>query len=288
MPHIYVCSPSKPIDPNLSNPTACIETLNKLGYEVTLSLHALDNWGNTSSPITMRVSDLHEGFTNSQYDVVMASVGGWCSNEILPHLNYSLIAKYPKLFIGMSDITTLVWNLWQKANIPTIYGLNFRSFAENKLLSGFWQFQEVLANPQQFCGFTRKPIQGFQIYRSGRMSGPLVGGNLAVMCWLLGTSFAPTIPDGAVLFLEDDLETNGYYWQMYLTHLKQVGVFDRISGLVFGQVQEGTVFQTKSSFREILEIVIGEYDFPVLIEADFGHISNPISIPFGVRYALEI
>ena len=130
MPHIYVCSSSKPIDTNLSNPTTSIETLNQLGYDVTLSSHALDNWGNISSPITTRVSDLQEGFINPQYDVVMASVGGWCSNEILPHIDYKLIARYPKPFIGMSDITTLCWNLWQKANIPTIYGLNLRHFAE--------------------------------------------------------------------------------------------------------------------------------------------------------------
>lgn len=288
MPHIYVCSPSKPIDPNLSNPTTCIKILNQLGYNVTLSSHALDNWGNISSPITMRVSDLQEGFINPEYDVVMASVGGWCSNEILPHIDYRLIAEYPKRFIGMSDITTLCWNLWQKANIQTIYGLNLRTFAEDIPLSEFWQFQKTLASPQQFCGFTRKPIQEFQIYRSGRMSGLLIGGNLAVMCWLLGTPFAPEIPNGAILFLEDDLETNGYYWQMYLTHLKLARVFEKISGLVFGQVDKGTVFQPKSSFKEILDIVVGEYDFPVLIETDFGHITNPISIPFWIYYELTI
>lgn len=288
MSHIYVVSPSKPIAPNLSNPTTSLETLNHLGYDVTLSPHALDNCGNVSSPIAMRVSDLHEGFINPQYDVVMASVGGWCSNEILPYIDYKLIARYPKPFIGMSDITTLCWNLWQKANISTIYGLNLRHFAEDSPISEFWQFQQALANPQQFFGFTRKSIQESQVYRSGRMSGALVGGNLAVMCWLLGTPFAPEIPEGAILFLEDDIETNGYYWQMYLTHLKQAGVFEKISGLVFGQIEEGTIFQPKSSFREILDIVIGEYNFPVLIEADFGHITNPLSIPFGIKYDLVI
>ncbi|HAZ44457.1 MAG TPA: hypothetical protein DDW76_09370 [Cyanobacteria bacterium UBA11369] len=288
MPHIYICSPSAPFAITQFYLNSSIKTLNQLGYDVTLSSHAQDNWGNISSPIPLRVSDLQEGFINPEYDVVMASVGGWCSNEILPHIDYKLIARYPKSFIGMSDITTLCWNLWQKANIPTIYGLNLRHFAEDTPLSKFWQFQKTLASPQQFSGFTRKPIEEFQIYRSGRMSGLLVGGNLAVMCWLLGTPFAPEIPNRAILFLEDDIETNGYYWQMYLTHLKQAGVFEKISGLIFGQVDEGSVFQPKSSFKEILDIVVGEYDFPVLIEADFGHITNPISIPFGVYYELTI
>jgi muramoyltetrapeptide carboxypeptidase len=290
MNHIYVCSPSESIDPNISIRNNSIETLNKLGYDVTLSAHALEDWGNVSSPIPMRVSDLQEGFINPKYDIVMASVGGWCSNEILPHIDYELIARYPKLFIGMSDMTTLCWNLWKKANIPTIYGPNLRHFAEDTPLSEFWQFQQTLANPQQFSGFTRKPIQEWQIYRSGRMSGSLVGGNLGVMCWLIGTPFAPEVPQGSILFLEDYVETTGHHWQMHLTHLKLSGVFEKITGLVIGEVHKDTVFQPKSSFKEILDIVIGEYDFPVLIEANFGHISsaNPISIPYGVYYDLTI
>ncbi len=290
MTHIYVCSPSESIDPNISIRNTSIETLNKLGYDITLSAHALEDYGNVSSPIAMRVSDLQEGFINPQYDIVMTSVGGWCSNEILPHLDYELIAKYPKLFIGMSDTTTLCLNLSQKANIQTIYGPNLRHFAEDTPLSEFWQFQQIIASPQEFLGFTREPIQAWQVYRSGRMSGTLVGGNLGVMCWLLGTPFYPEIPQGSILFLEDYIESTGHYWQMYLTHLKLAGVFKNISGLVIGEVDKGTVFQPKSSFKEILDIVIGEYNFPVLIEANFGHIANanPISIPYGFYYDLTI
>ncbi|MBE9092494.1 LD-carboxypeptidase [Tychonema sp. LEGE 07203] len=57
------------------------------------------------------------------------------ASEILPHIDYQLIARYLKPFIGMSDITTLCWHLWQKANIPTFYGLNLRHFAEDTPLS---------------------------------------------------------------------------------------------------------------------------------------------------------
>ncbi|MBD0304309.1 MAG: LD-carboxypeptidase [Tolypothrix sp. T3-bin4] len=56
---------------------------------------------------------------------------------MLPHIYYQLIARYPKPFIGMSNITTLCWHLWQKANIPTINGLNLHHFAEDTPLSKF-------------------------------------------------------------------------------------------------------------------------------------------------------
>ncbi len=275
-------------DTDIADPTPCLEKLKNLGFEVSFSAHALDDWGDVSSPIATRVSDIHEGFTNPEYNVVMASTGGWCSNEILPFLDYDLISRYPKPFIGLSDITTLCLNLWQKANIPTIYGLNLQLFGKDTPLPDFWQFKEVLANPHQFSGFTREPIQDSQIYRSGRMSGALVGGNLDVMCWLTGTPFAPKIPDGAIFFLENDQGSNGYNWQMELTHLKQAGVFENISGLVFGKTGLASLFKKKSSFKDILDLAIDKYKFPVLIEADFGHIPNSISIPLGVQYELTI
>ncbi len=120
------------------------------------------------------------------------------------------------------------------------------------------------------------------------MAGKLVGGCLAVLCWLLGTPYQLEIPPGAILFLEDDEETNGYYWQMYLSHLKQAGYFEKISGLVFGQIPKTTKFNQEASFEEILGLVLKDYHFPVLINADFGHIENPLCLPYGLDYQLSL
>ena len=107
------------------------------------------------------------------------------------------------------------------------------------------------------------------------------------MCWLLGTEFEVEIKQGDILFLEDDLETNSYYWQMYLTHLKQTRVFDKISGLIFGKLLPETYFPEGQNFTDILDDVIGEYSFPVWLNADFGHIDNPINIPLGVSFKMR-
>lgn len=287
--HIYICSPSAPYDPDDFSASFKnhLQNLRNLGFEVTLSKHALDYHGNTSANIKNRVNDLYEGFKNSRYDVVMALVGGWNSNEILPFLDFNLIKNNPKLFIGFSDITTLCVNFWQKAHIQIIYGHDLTRFslANSKKYS---QFVNIINNIHSFNGFTRRKINQKQIYRSGIMEGNLVGGNLAVLCWLLGTPYQLKVPEKAILFFEDDEETNGYHWQMYLTHLKQAGYFENISGLVFGKVSKKTKFNQNAQFKDILKIVFKDYKFPILINADFGHIKNPICIPYGLKYRLSL
>ncbi|AKM79209.1 MAG: Peptidase U61 LD-carboxypeptidase A [Candidatus Beckwithbacteria bacterium GW2011_GWB1_47_15] len=287
--HIYICSPSAPYDPKDFPATikSNIRNLKKLGFEVTVSKHALDYHGNTSANITDRVSDLHEGFKNSKYDVVMALCGGWNSNEILPFLDYKLVKDNPKLFVGFSDMTTLGVNLWQKANIQTIYGHTLTKFDLNET-ENYAQFVNVINDINGFNGFTRKKINKKQVYRPGVMEGRLVGGCLAVLCWLLGTPYQLRVPEKEILFLEDDEETNGYYWQMYLAHLKQAEYFENISGLVLGKVSKKTKFNRGAKFKDILKIIFKDYKFPILINADIGHIENPICIPYGLKYRLSL
>jgi muramoyltetrapeptide carboxypeptidase LdcA involved in peptidoglycan recycling len=255
-----------------------------LGYDVVWSKYAFDNRGNVSSSIENRISDLYEGLMNDNYDIVMASVGGFNSNELLPHIDFEKVKSSRAVLIGMSDITTLGVNLFEKSGIRTVYGLNARSFIYD---DDFSQFVEAINSNHEFKGFYKTQILPNKIFRNGKMEGRLVGGNLALLCWLAGTKYQMQVRDGDILFIEDDDETNGYYWQMYLNHLKQLGYFDKISGLVIGKVLDTTKFTLGTDFRQILSGVIGEYTFPVLVDADFGHIRNPISIPYGETYSLE-
>lgn len=287
MKHIYFCSPSMPISLSENERNMGVKNLKKLGFDVTFSAHAFDNYGNTSSPIKTRVDDLMEGFLNPTYDIVATTIGGFNTNEILPFIDFELLQKYKKPFVGMSDITTLCVNLWQKSGIPTYYGMRFKNFYLSQDLNLYQNFVNTLTT-DRFEGFYSGEMQQSDIIRHGNMKGQLIGGNLAILCWLAGTQFELKIPHGAILFLEDDDETNGYYWQMYLTHSKQLGVFDKVSGVVFGQVLKQTKFIGKSDFRSIINNVLGEYSFPIVVNADFGHIDFPRMIPYGIEYYLHV
>mgnify|MGYP000107741540 CR=1 FL=1 len=66
--------------------------------------------------------------------------------------------------------------------------------------------------------------------RGGRASGPLVGGNLAVLTSLSGTPYMPSF-DGAILFLEDVTEYI-YRVDRMLSTLLLSGALSRVAGVV--------------------------------------------------------
>lgn len=284
--NLYICTPSAPYNPDYLD--RALERLRKLGFNPTLSKHAMNNIGNTSASIQDRVDDIHEGFSNPTYNMIMSSRGGWNSNELLPYLDYNLIASHPKPFIGFSDPTTLDVALYQKSHIQTYYGSVMSWIYFDPEDANYDQMIEVLTDPNAFKGFYKQKIKEENIYRHGTFSGKLVGGCITILCCMLGTKYQLEVPENAVLFLEDDDEPTGYLWQQRLFQMKQAGYFERISGLVIGKTLPTTKFIKGSQLQDILHAVIGDYTFPVLLDGDFGHAPNPLAIPYGIEYSLEI
>lgn len=289
--NIFIISPSSPFKGLNKDLERGKEELKKIGFEVFFGKNCFKNAGNTAGTISERLEDIHEAFTNPKYDLVMSTQGGFNSNELLPHLDFELIKKYPKPFVGMSDLTTLGLNLYQKSQIQTFYGLQFRHFCDSQNTC-FEQFSEVIKNPNTIQKTLQNQIKPENIFRKGesksRMEGKLIGGNLAVLCWLLGTDYSFINLENSILFFEDDEETYGNYWQMYLTHLKQAGVFEKIKGVIFGKILPNTKFNPKSDFKNILDIVFKDYNFPILTEMDFGHTQLPTTIPYGTSVKLNL
>jgi muramoyltetrapeptide carboxypeptidase len=278
--NIFIISPSSPFRESEQNIQEATKKLENLGFSVSFSPNCFSDCGNVSSGIQKRVDDIHTGFLDKSYDIIMSTQGGFNSNEILPFLDYKMIKNNPKVFCGMSDMTTLCTNLNQKSNIQTFYGLQFRHFVDSKN-HNFEQFLEVIKNPKSFENTLKQQIKPNNIFRKGKLKGKLVGGNLAVLCWLAGTNYSLEVFEDSVLFLEDDEETNGHYWQMYLTHLKQTGIFGKIKGVIFGKVLAETKFEEKSKFEDILETVFEQYNFPILTDLNFGHTQLPLTIPYN-------
>jgi len=284
--NLYVCTPAAPYNPDYLE--KALARLKALGFNPTLSKHAMDRMGNVSANIEDRVADLHEGFSNPAYDMIMSSRGGWNSNELLPYLDYELIRKNPKPFMGFSDPSTLVTTLYQKSGTPTYYGTVMSWIYFDPEDADYAPTLDVLADPKAFKGFYKAGHAEQDVYRHGSMSGPMVGGCISILCCMLGTPYAMKVPDGAILFLEDDEEPSGYIWQQRLMQMKQASYFDKISGLVMGKTLPETKFVEGSGLKEILDAVIGEYKFPVLLNADFGHASNPLAIPYGLEYSIQV
>jgi muramoyltetrapeptide carboxypeptidase len=127
-----------------------------------------------------------------------------------------------------------------------------------------------------------------QTVRGGTASGPLVGGNLAVLTSLAGTPYWPRF-DGAILFLED---VNEYIYRIdrMLSTLLLSDALAGVAGVVLGgftdcPVSEGS-FGTLT-LDEVFEDYFGTLGVPVFRGAQFGHVKRKWTLPLGVMAEMD-
>src|SRR5262249_7722896 len=96
--------------------------LASLGLNVKTMPNAARDEGWASAPPEARASDLHAAFADDEVAVVLASIGGNHSNQVVPYLDFDLIAAHPKVLQGYSDVTVLHWAIANHAGLSTFYG----------------------------------------------------------------------------------------------------------------------------------------------------------------------
>ena len=218
-----------------------------------------DGWA--SAPPEARVADLHAAFLDDEVAVVLAGIGGNHANQLLPLLDFDLVAAHPKVFQGFSDITVLHWAFLRHAGLGGFYGpmlvdgarrVPGRPPESDRSLRAAWfgdeplRFEPAAAWTDEFLDWeqqldltrarTLHAGEGWVALRGGRAEGWLLGGCLETICWHLKGSSAWVEPGGAILFLETSEEApSPAQVDAYLTDLEQLGVFDRAAALVVGR-----------------------------------------------------
>jgi len=124
--------------------------------------------------------------------------------------------------------------------------------------------------------------------RGGKATGRLLGGNLTVLSALVGTPYLPDFDD-AILFLED-VEEAEYRVDRMLTQLALAGILGRLNGIVFGQCTRCATANpgpNSVSLDMVLNNHFSRFNIPSFTGAWFGHISNQLNIPVGVRAEID-
>lgn len=96
--------------------------LEKMGYKVKYAKHARENRDYVSSDEKNRVDDIHEMFADPSVSAIICTIGGNHSNQLLKYLDFNLIRKNPKIFLGYSDISVLHYAFLKEASLQTFYG----------------------------------------------------------------------------------------------------------------------------------------------------------------------
>ena len=296
--HIRVVSPSSSVariggfDTNLP----AKERLETLGYRVSFSQNYLENDIMNSASIQSRVDDIHEAFLDKSVDAILATIGGFNSNELLPYLDYELIKNNPKIFCGYSDTTAVLTAIFSQTGMMTYYGASYSSFKMNELQdyqSQSWQqalsrhqYQlhpsEQWSSDEWFLPNAKRTFYKtkWQVYRHGTASGRVLGGNLSTLVLLNGTQFAPDIAQigDYVLFLEGSESDDYASITRQLTAIFQV--YQNPKAVLFGRFPKECAMNDEK-WQYICSKHPQLQKAPVLYDLDFAHTQPLFSFTLG-------
>jgi muramoyltetrapeptide carboxypeptidase len=272
---VGVIAPAGPVNEAELQPG--LSFLESLGFQVSLSPHLYDEQDYLAGEDAGRLDDLHTMFQDEAIQAVWCARGGYGTMRLLQRMDYALIAANPKIFVGYSDITALLLALYKKTGLVTFHGPVVRDL-----------FKKDPKNVQSFLSLitsgtaTAVDLTGGQVIHPGRGEGPLLGGNLSLICHLIGTPFMPAC-DGALLFIEEKGEAP-YRVDRMITHLKLSGLLERCAGLMIGQLED---CGDESSINRLLAERLSDLPVPVVRGLAVGHGPVNTVLPVGVHAALD-
>jgi muramoyltetrapeptide carboxypeptidase len=270
------------------------ESLEGLGLKVKVGEHVLARHGYLSGADTDRAADINRFFRDDNVRAVLPIRGGWGSSRVLPHLDFNIIRRNPKVVLGYSDITALHLAIHAKTGLVTFHGPNgmgrWDEWSLAYLRRVLFDAEAVtLENPRKLSDRNAlTPIEHrVQTIKAGTARGRLIGGNLTVMTAILGSPFVPST-DGAILFLEDVGE-DLYRIDRMFTQLKLAGILDRIRGFVFGTCSECGPGEGYASLtlEEILADHITPLGVPAWFGAMIGHQTPQWTVPTGAEAEID-
>lgn len=225
-----------------------------------------------------RAQDINTMFKDPNIHAILVSRGGYGSARILDLLDWDTIGQNPKPLVGLSDTTALQLALFAKTNMVSYSGLALCSDITAK---GFDSGTEKsLWNA--LCNHVFEPIEELNPIREGNMSGPLIGGCLSLFTSLVGTAYLPDCAE-AVIFLEDVNEPP-YRVDRMLNQLFMAGVFERASGVLFGQFVDSEPDRPEEgSLQDVLEDFAGRVVCPVYGNLPYGHGRQRRVMPVGLN-----
>jgi len=268
------------------------ESLQALGFKVREAPNLRARRGQFAGTDEQRAADVNAMFADPGVQGILAMTGGSGATRILPLLDYGLIGRHPKFFGGFSDLTALINAIHARTGLVTFHApmadseWNEFSVAQFRAVAMEGQ-AATLRNPAP-RGEVLVPRAGrIQTLTGGVASGPLVGGNLAVLTAMAGSPYWPDF-DGAILLLED---VNEYIYRVdrMLSTLRNAGVLQRVAGVVLGgftRCEPGSGFGTLT-LDEVFDDYFRPLGVPVFRGASFGHIPQKYTLPIGLPAQMD-
>ncbi|WP_035358864.1 S66 family peptidase [[Acholeplasma] multilocale] len=254
-----------------------------------------------SGTIAQRAQEIND-LLEQDIDVLMASVGGYVTNSILPYINFEKMNREGFIICGFSDITAIL-------NATLLEAPKARALYGPGLFKGFGNFEEYL-NEFTYDSFMKQVNKENQIeidqpefwneefinweeferprkmilnewksinHNQQTISGILRGGNLSTLQGIWGSKYQPQWNKGDILFVEDACY-NPETIERFFSMLKLNGIYDKVAAIVLGKHE---LFDDQGTGRKpidvLLEVLGPNCETPIIYDVDFCH-TQPMAI----------
>jgi muramoyltetrapeptide carboxypeptidase len=248
-------------------------------------------YGYLAGTAQQRVDDLHAMFSDPGISGVFCIRGGYGSAQMLDKLDYDLIRRNPKVFLGYSDITALHVAIGRRSGLVTFHGpvslSHLTDWSQQHLRGAIFATKPIgrVTNPPESnplrAGHTMRTVHG------GTARGRLAGGNLTLLSTTLGTPYE--IDATGKILLMEDIGEDIYRIDRMFTQLRLAGKLKSAAGIVVGECKDCPPpgHDSAYSLGEVIDYLLGDLNIPVLYGLSFGHTIDQVTLPLGAMATLD-
>ncbi len=287
---IGIVAPASPLFPEdkLEKAKAYLQSL---GYTVKMGQHIKKMRGYLAGSDDERADDINRMFADKSVKAIFCLRGGYGSPRLLRRLDYNLIRRNPKIFVGFSDITALCCAIFAKTGLITFSGPMLVSDMVSPDEYSQYHLWRMLTNARRYGRFINHETHRLVGLRSGEAKGRLIGGNLSLLTALIGTPYLPNMRKALLYF--EDIGEEPYRIDRMLSQFENAGILEKLSGLIIGQMTD--CFEDDDEKPSLtLEEVMDDYlawwsnGVPVCTNLSYGHTKHKLTLPIGARAKLTV
>lgn len=279
---VGVIAPAGPVVPDALE--AGCKTLSTMGYKPVYLSSITNKEMYFAGSLQRRVDELHEMFARPEVRAIICARGGYGCNYLLPKLDLDLIRENPKIFVGYSDISSLLTYINDATGLVTFHGpMVAKDFAvAGGIDADSWM--KTTGGARYEANFNANVIPLVR----GNAEGRLYGGCLSMLTASLGTPYEIRTKN-SVLFIED-VTVWPYQIDRMLMQLRLAGKFDGVRGIIFGDFRDCEPSADAGyTLQDVIMGVVGDLGVPIAYGLRSGHVcGGNRTLPIGVKTALTV
>jgi muramoyltetrapeptide carboxypeptidase len=260
------------------------QALRALGYKPFYFDSILDQDLYFAGSVKRRAQELEDMFVRPEVRAIICARGGYGANYLLQAIDLQKIKSNPKIFVGYSDITTLLTYFADAAGLVTFHGpMVAKDFAHaDGVDPASWK--AALGASSEWA----IDLDGVTALAEGSAEGVLYGGCLSLLVASLGTPYEIQTA-GTLLFIED-VAARPFQIDRMLMQLKLAGKLTQVRGIIFGEMLDCSQHKNQRyTLEEVVARLVGDLKVPVAYGLRSGHVSRRnLTLPIGVRALLHV